>query len=166
MYTLLSIQLIITAIICFAVMKSPALQNFLGSAPVIIILTVAFMAVSIFIGCCSQQLQKYGLPILIVFTLIFGFLVGVICAKTPPHIVALAAGLTALITVALTAYACKILKLLRFYKIRFDWVRSLPVCDYNRLDCIWNCMHILEESYRSFNLCVPFSFVIFSLSSL
>lgn len=105
-YTLLSIQLIITAIICFAVMKSEPLKNFLKQTPVIIVLSIALMVMSIVIGCCQQALQKYGLPILIVFTLLFSFFVGIICAQTPPHIVAMAAGLTALITVALTAYAC------------------------------------------------------------
>lgn len=107
-YTLLSIQLIITALICLIAMKSQTFRNIFGNAVAVIILSVLLLVFSIAIGCCAETFRKYGLPILIVFTVIFALLVGVICSMTKPEIVLAATGITALIVVGLTIYACKL----------------------------------------------------------
>ncbi len=81
-YTLLSIQLIITVLICVWAMNSPTFKNMFVNTPAIIILSVLLMVMSCVIGCFLTTTRKYGLPILLVFTLIFSLLVGIICAST------------------------------------------------------------------------------------
>lgn len=66
------------------------------------------MAVSIVIGCCVEVVRKFGLPILIVFTLLFSILVGIACASTNPQIVLTAAAITAVIVIGLTIFACNL----------------------------------------------------------
>lgn len=106
-YTLLSLQLIFTALVCVWAMKSEFFKSVFGSAPAIIIVSVLLMVLSISIACCCQDAyRKYGLPILIVFTILFAILVGIVCSKTKPEIVLAATGITALIVVGLTLYAC------------------------------------------------------------
>lgn len=61
-------------------------------------------------------MSKYGLPIFIIFTILVAILVGIACAKTKPHIVLMAAGLTCAIVIALTIYACIKYYLFRRYK--------------------------------------------------
>jgi FtsH-binding integral membrane protein len=87
-------------------MKSDSFKNVFMNNAAIIIVSVLLMALSIFIGCFSETLQKYGLPIMIAFTLLFAILVGIICAKTKPEIVLTATAITAAIVVALTIFAC------------------------------------------------------------
>lgn len=105
-YTLLSIQLIITALVCVWAMKSDSFKTIFVNTPAIIIVSVLLMAFSCFIGCFSEALQKYGLPIMLVFTLLFSILVGIICSKTKPEIVLTATAITAAIVIALTIFAC------------------------------------------------------------
>jgi heme O synthase-like polyprenyltransferase len=71
-----------------------------------IIISIALMAVSCVIGCCYQQMKKYGLIFLILFTVLFSLFVGIACAISKPEIVATAAGITCVVVIALTAYAC------------------------------------------------------------
>lgn len=83
-----------------------------------IIVSVLLLALSIVIGCCVEVVRKYGLPILIAFTFLFSILVGIICSETKSEIVLMAAGITAVIVIGLTAYACKIVSNgLRFNEI-------------------------------------------------
>lgn len=74
--------------------------------PVVIILSVLLMAMSIVISCCVDVVRKFGLPIMLVFTIVFALLVGVICATTKSSIVLTAAGITAVVVVGLTIFAC------------------------------------------------------------
>lgn len=64
------------------------------------------MAMSIVISCCVDVVRKFGLPIMLVFTIVFALLVGVICATTKSSIVLTAAGITAVVVVGLTIFAC------------------------------------------------------------
>lgn len=73
---------------------------------VIIIVSVLLLAVSIVISCCVDVVRKFGLPVLIIFTLLFSILIGITCATTNPQIVLTAAGITAVIVIGLTIFAC------------------------------------------------------------
>lgn len=106
MYTILSIQLIITAAVCAWAMKTQSFKTMFVNTPAIIIISVLLMALSIVVGCCGETMRKYGLPILIGFTILFSLLVGIICAGTKPEIVLMATAITAVVVVALTIYAC------------------------------------------------------------
>jgi FtsH-binding integral membrane protein len=64
------------------------------------------MALSCVIGCCTEVFRKYALPIFIVFTLLFALLVAISISNYKSKVIMLAAGLTLLLVVALTAYAC------------------------------------------------------------
>lgn len=75
----------------------------------IIVVSVSLMAISFVVACCQEVMRKYGLPILIVFTLLFSILVGIICAQTKSNVVLTAFGITAFLVIALTAYACNYL---------------------------------------------------------
>ena len=105
-YTLLSLQLLVTAGVSAWAMNSQAFTKIFVNTPVIIIVSVLIMAISLVIGCCTEVVRKYGLPILIFFTLLFSILVGIICSMTSSKIVLMAAGITAVIVIGLTAYAC------------------------------------------------------------
>lgn len=105
-YTLLSIQLIITALIAVWASLSPSFGKIFNNTPMLIIVSVGLMAMSFVFCCCIDFVRKYGLPILIVFTLLEAILVGIICSMTKTSIVLMAAGITAVIVIGLTAYAC------------------------------------------------------------
>jgi FtsH-binding integral membrane protein len=87
-------------------MNSESFRKTFGSTAAIIILSVGLMVFSIVIGCCQDFTRKYGLPILIIFTIIFALLVGVICSASNPQVVTTAAGITALVVIALTIFSC------------------------------------------------------------
>ena len=82
-------------------------KSIFANTPVIIILSVAILALSIVIGCCVEFMRKYGLIIFIIFTVLFSLFVGIACALSKPYLVFTAAGITCLIVVSLTAFACK-----------------------------------------------------------
>jgi FtsH-binding integral membrane protein len=65
------------------------------------------MALSCVIRCCTEVFRKYALPIFIVFTILFALLVAISISNYKSKVIMLAAGLTFLLVVALTAYACK-----------------------------------------------------------
>ena len=99
-------QLIVTALVAVWAMNSQTFKNIFVNTPMIIVVSVSLMAVSIAVACFQEVMRKYGLPILIVFTLLFSILVGIICAQTKSSIVLTAFGITAFLVIALTAYAC------------------------------------------------------------
>lgn len=116
-YTLLSIQLIITALICVWAMNSQTFKNIFDNTPALIILSVLLMVMSIGIGCCPDFVRNYGLPILFTFTIVFGLFVGIICAKTKPEIVLAATAITALVVIGLTIFSCTFAHYFRCNKI-------------------------------------------------
>lgn len=105
-YTLLTIQLLITVGFCYWAMSSQTFKNIFVNTPVIIIVSVLLMAFMCVIACCRDFMRKYGLPVFIIFTILMSIMVGIACVGTKPHIVFAAAGLTLLIVIVLTAYAC------------------------------------------------------------
>lgn len=83
-YTILSIQLIITALVCVWAMKTQSFKTIFVNTPAMIIISVLLIVLSIVVGCCVETMRKYGLPILLAFTFLFAVLVGIICAGTKP----------------------------------------------------------------------------------
>ena len=76
------------------------------NTPAIIIISVLLIGISLVIGCCWEAVRPYGLPILIVFTLIFSLFVGIACAASKTSVVATAAVATLGLVIGLTIYAC------------------------------------------------------------
>jgi len=105
-YTLLAIQLIITTLICVWAMNSTSFKQIFGNTVSIIVLSVLLMAMSIAIACCTEFVRRFGLPVLLAFTLVFGLLIGIICANTNSQVVLAAAGITAVVVIGLTIFSC------------------------------------------------------------
>ncbi len=105
-YTLLTLQLLVTIGIGFWAFNSPVFKKVFVNLPMIIILSVVLMALSCVIGCALATFRKYALPIFIAFTLVFALLVGISISGYQSKIVLMAAGITFALVAALTIYAC------------------------------------------------------------
>jgi FtsH-binding integral membrane protein len=81
-YSLLTVQLLITTLICYIAMTNKAFADFLANPAVLFSILAAYIAISVILCCCREWVRKYGLPILLIFTLVFSLLVGMICANT------------------------------------------------------------------------------------
>lgn len=121
------------------------------------------MVLSCVIGCCNEVFKKFALPIFIAFTLLFALLVAISICGFKSKIVLMAAGLTFLLVLALTAYACNIFINKRVHKNRLDWMRPIPNDIMLSNDCLWHCGHILERSDSALNLFVFISFTVFNI---
>lgn len=72
----------------------------------LIIVSVALLAVTIVIACCTDFFRKYALPLFIIFTLLMALLVAMSICAFKSKVVLLAVGITLFLTIALTIYAC------------------------------------------------------------
>jgi FtsH-binding integral membrane protein len=106
-YTLLTLQLLVTIGIGFWAYNSPLFQKIFVNIPAIIILSVLLMAMSCFIACATEAFRKFALPIFILFTIVFSLLIGISICGYKSKIILMAAGLTFLLVAALTIFACK-----------------------------------------------------------
>lgn len=77
------------------------------NVPAFIILSTLLLTLSIVIGCCYERVAKYALPLFLMFAIVESIFVGIICSQTNPSIVLSAAGITTVIVITLTIYACK-----------------------------------------------------------
>ena len=105
-YTLLTLQLLVTVAIGFWAYNSPAFKTVFMNTPMIIILSVLLMGLSCFISCATDAFRKFALPIFIAFTLVFALLIGISICGYKSKIILMAAGLTLLLTAGLTIFAC------------------------------------------------------------
>jgi hypothetical protein len=76
------------------------------NTPMIAILSVVLMGLSCAMGCCTEAIRKFALPFFIAFTLIFALLVGISICGYKSKVILIAAGITFLISLVLTAFAC------------------------------------------------------------
>jgi len=74
---------------------------------VVIVLSVALLALSIVIACCTDFFRKYALPLFITFTVLMSIMVAIAICAYQSKVVLTAAGITLLLSAALTLYACK-----------------------------------------------------------
>ena len=58
-------------------------------------------------GCCGDVFKKFPLPFFIAFTLIFAIMVGIAICGYKSKVILMAAGITFVVSFALTVYACK-----------------------------------------------------------
>ena len=72
----------------------------------VIILSVIMIALSCVIGCCTEFFRKYALPIFIIFTIVVSLLVAVCVAAYESSVVLLSVGITLVLVIGLTIYAC------------------------------------------------------------
>ena len=107
-YGILSIQLLITTILCLIAMISKSFQSFMinniSLAYLMIFLTIIL---PIIIVCCRDTMSKVPINyiILLLFTFAESYLVSFICSLTNPKIVFMAAFMTFAMVVSLTIYA-------------------------------------------------------------
>ena len=107
-YTILSVQLIITASSIAAVKLTPGLNSsFKGFGVWAIVALLVAIVIEIMILCVRRLARKVPVNylLLLVFTLCEAFAFSVICSYYSVQTTLAAAGTTAAITVALTAYA-------------------------------------------------------------
>lgn len=107
-FGILAVQLLLTTGFAAAVATTPTIREYATSSPSLLALScVLGFAVVIALGC-SERLRRthpYNLIALGVFTLSQAFLVAMIAATTPPHIMLAATGITAALCVCLVCYA-------------------------------------------------------------
>lgn len=105
-YLLLTMQLLLTAAIGYFGYNSPAFRKIFANTAVVIVLSVALLALSIVIACCTDFFRKYALPLFITFTLLMSIMVAIAISAYESKVVLTAAGVTLLLAAALTIYAC------------------------------------------------------------
>jgi hypothetical protein len=105
-----------TVILGFIGMNSPAFKSIFVNTPAIIIISVSLIGVSLVIGCCTDFFRRYALPIFIIFTILMALTVAISVSAYSSKVILLAAGITLALTTGLTAFACKLIFLNRFYK--------------------------------------------------
>lgn len=93
-------------IIGYWAFNSPLFKKIFINAPMIIILSVLLIVMSCVIGCALAAFRKYALPIFIAFTIVFALIIGISICAYKSKVILMAAGITLLLVVALTAYAC------------------------------------------------------------
>lgn len=108
-YAILSVQLAITAIFTIAALKSVALQEFMVKNTALFFVMMVLYFVSIYALACYPKIAR-SVPINYILTFVFtgamSYLVGFICSRSDPNLVATAAILTAVMMLGLTTYAC------------------------------------------------------------
>ena len=106
-YALVALQLLVTAGIGYWGFNSEWFKEKFINTVTVILLSVLLLTLSIVIGCCTNTFRKCPLPIFIVFTLCMSLLVAMVICGYQSQVVLLSVGITLLVVVALTIYACK-----------------------------------------------------------
>lgn len=108
-YTLVSLQLLFTAIVSIYAMNMPTFYSTFADPDVFFMIPLALLGLSLAVFFLYDELKTYGLPILIAWTILESILTGVICSLYPVDFVLASLGITTLIVVGLTVYACNYL---------------------------------------------------------
>jgi protein lifeguard len=108
-YGILSMQLLLTTLMCAISMAVPEIAKFqIHHQPLMwgaLILSIVIMLVICCVPGVSRQVPLNYI-LLFAFTFCEGYIVSTICAKTNPKIVLMAAAMTTTMTLLLTLYAC------------------------------------------------------------
>lgn len=108
-YSILSFQLVTTAIICAIVYLNEDVQHWLYKNPWLIILA-SFLSIIIMyaLGCYPAVARSVPINyiLLLIFTLAESLVVACMCARYDPGTVLIAAAITAAVVVGLSLYAC------------------------------------------------------------
>ena len=103
-YTILSIQLIITWAMTYLIYRSPSATNYTNTNMTTLILAIVGTFVSLFAAFCYGNRHPHGLIILLVFTLCESYTVAYTAIHYTAESVLLAWGLTTSVFLILTAY--------------------------------------------------------------
>ena len=123
-YTLLSIQLLITWTMSFAFYMSNTLTQFVLHTPSLLITSVIFTFILLFLSFCYGTTHPYNYLILFAFTICESYLVAYVCLFYQPTSILLAWGLTASIFIFLTLYVL-------ITKSNFDFLHA------GLYSCLW-----------------------------
>ena len=107
MYTLVTLQLLVTAGIGYWGYNSPWFQRTFANLVSVIVLSVLMITLSCVIACCMQALKGCALPVFIFFTIVVSMLVAISISAYKSSTILLAVGITMALVVGLTIYACK-----------------------------------------------------------
>ncbi|CAH1398922.1 unnamed protein product [Nezara viridula] len=107
-YSILTLQLLITVGFIAVFIFSPKVQNYFAQNPIyLLIAVIAVIVLSIVLCCCTnvRRSSPGNYICLLIFTIAMGFMVGNISVRYDTEAVILAAGLTAGITLGLTLFS-------------------------------------------------------------
>lgn len=127
-----------TIVLGYVAYNSPTFQKIFVNLPVIIVLSVALMALTCAMACFHDQFKKCALPFYITFTVIFALLIAISICGFRSKVVLLAAGITFAIVTVLTLYACTQYLSLRLHQNRPHRYRSLPA---DHMLCLTDIRH-------------------------
>lgn len=105
-YTLLTLQLLFTAVIGYLGYNIPAFQQFFKSTPVVIVVSVGLIAITMVMACCIDLFRKYALPFFALFTVLLSILVAASICGFQSKVIMMAVAITLVLTISLTIYAC------------------------------------------------------------
>lgn len=108
-YSILTVQLLITAIFTSICLASVGMQEFMVRNPSLMGICIVVYMISMYTLVCYPKVSRavpWNYLLLFLFTAAMSYLVGFISSQYSPRIVAAAAILTALMMIGLTAYAC------------------------------------------------------------
>jgi FtsH-binding integral membrane protein len=107
-YGILSMQMLLTTLMCVLSIASPKYAAFQLTNPWLLYLCLGVTLVITILLCCFRDLARRvptNYILLSLFTLCEAYIVSAICATTKPEIVLMAAIMTCAVTIALTIYA-------------------------------------------------------------
>eukprot|EP01017_Pseudomicrothorax_dubius_P001028 TRINITY_DN0_c3298_g1_i1.p1 TRINITY_DN0_c3298_g1~~TRINITY_DN0_c3298_g1_i1.p1 ORF type:complete len:244 (-),score=32.96 TRINITY_DN0_c3298_g1_i1:18-749(-) len=108
-YSILSVQLIITAVLAVLPFFSDSFRRFQYYNPAIVILAMVLTVIIMYILVCFSNMARTvptNYILLAVFTFCEAYMVSLICSRYDSRLVAMAAAFTAVTVIALTLYAC------------------------------------------------------------
>jgi FtsH-binding integral membrane protein len=105
-YSLVTIQLLITAGIGYLGYNNQGFRQTFGSMPAFIIITVLLITLCIIISCCTDIFRRYALPIFVLFTALLSLLVAIGISAYKSESILAAVLITSVLVVGLTVYAC------------------------------------------------------------
>jgi FtsH-binding integral membrane protein len=73
---------------------------------VVIVVSVSLIAITLVMACCTDFFRRHALPLFIIFTLLMSLMVAMSICGFKSNIILMAAGITLVMTIALTIYAC------------------------------------------------------------
>lgn len=108
-FGILSMQMIVTTLLCIISISSKSFSHFQKSHPEISIVCIIVSIVTLILLSCFRSISRTvptNYIVLSIFTLSEAYVVSFICGSTTPTLVIMAAAMTCSITIALTIYAC------------------------------------------------------------
>jgi FtsH-binding integral membrane protein len=107
-YLLISLQLLLTTVIGYIAYNSITFKEIFVNTAMVLGMSVALLAISIVMACCTDFFRKYALPLFVAFTVLMSIIVGISICGYKSNVILTAAAITLLLTISLTIYACSL----------------------------------------------------------